>query len=87
MSYQLLQLPTAKRQLRKLDKTHNPFLRRIISSIESLSEDPRPPRAEKLTGRADWRIRVVDYRILYVIDEQNKTVTIVSVAHRREVYR
>lgn len=42
----------------------------------------------KLSG-ADhlWRVRVGDYRIVYVIDDANKRVDVRIVAHRREVYR
>ena len=87
MSYELLQLPTAKRQLRQLSQTHNPFLKQIIVAIGALSKEPRPSRAEKLAGRPEWRIRVADYRILYLIDEDNQAVTLTSIAHRREIYR
>ena len=87
MSYELLQLPTAKRQLRQLSKSHNPFFKQIISAIVALSEEPRPPRSEKLAGRPEWRIRIADYRVLYLVDDEKKTVTISSVAHRREIYR
>jgi mRNA interferase RelE/StbE len=87
MSYELLQLPTAKRQLRQLSKSHNPFLKQIISRIEALRAEPRPPRAEKLAARPEWRIRIADYRVLYLVDDEEKTVTISSVAHRREIYK
>jgi len=33
-----------------------------------------------------WRIRVGDYRVIYTLDEQTKTINITRVAHRREVY-
>ncbi|MBI4318849.1 MAG: type II toxin-antitoxin system RelE/ParE family toxin [Chloroflexi bacterium] len=28
-----------------------------------------------------------DYRILYNVDDENQTVTVVRVAHRKDVYR
>ena len=87
MSYELLQLPTAKRQLRQLSKSHNPFFKQIISGIEALRAEPRPPRAEKLAARPEWRIRIADYRVLYLVNDEKKTVTISFVAHRRDVYR
>jgi mRNA-degrading endonuclease RelE of RelBE toxin-antitoxin system len=34
-----------------------------------------------------WRIRVVTYRIVYQIDEENRAVNSYCVGHRRDVYR
>ena len=59
---------------------------RIIKQLISLSDNPRPHGVKKLHGREGYRIRVGDYRILYVIDDNEKKVEIVSAAHRKEVY-
>jgi len=41
----------------------------------------------KLKGYKDqWRVRVGDWRVLYIIDDAAKLVTITRIAHRREVY-
>lgn len=53
----------------------------------SLAENPRPPTARKLVNRSEMRLRIGDYRVLYSIDDVRRTVTIVVIAHRREVYR
>ena len=38
-------------------------------------------------GRKDiWRIRIGAYRVIYSIDDATKTVSILRIAHRREVY-
>lgn len=87
MKYELLRLPHAIRQLRHLRKTHQPRVDDIIDAIEALATDPRPAQSEKLTNRPERRIRVGDYRLLYLVDDQRRTVTITSIAHRREVYR
>jgi len=44
-------------------------------------------KRKKLLGREGYRIRVGDYRILYVINEKERKVEVVSIAHRKEVYR
>jgi len=36
---------------------------------------------------SDWRLRVGDYRLLYEVNDTERTVTIVRVRHRRDVYR
>lgn len=60
---------------------------RIASRMQSLSDDPRPPGCEKLSGENRYRIRQGDYRILYFIDDLTEAVDIVKIGHRREVYR
>jgi mRNA interferase RelE/StbE len=59
----------------------------ILNKIESLKELSFPIGVKKLVGRECWRLRVGDYRILYNIDNKNKEITILSVAHRKEAYR
>ena len=56
-------------------------------AILALADDPGPPGYVKLKGREDWRIRVGDYRIVYGIDDEQRIVEVLNVAHRRDVYR
>lgn len=49
--------------------------------------DPHPPGAEKLSGQEKYRIRQGDYRVLCLIDDSSESVTVVTVGHRRDVYR
>lgn len=62
-------------------------VQRILQRVEGLAEDPRPAGVEKLSGDEKYRIRQGNYRILYTIDDDVITVTIVKVGHRRDVYR
>jgi mRNA interferase RelE/StbE len=62
-------------------------VQRIVQRIEGLAHDPRPAGSEKLTGEEKYRIRQEHYRILYTIEDDIVTVTIVKVGHRRDVYR
>lgn len=61
--------------------------RAIVAKIENLASEPRPHGAEKLSGDDKYRFRHGDYRVVYEIDDGAKSVTVVRVAHRREVYR
>lgn len=75
----------AAKEIRKLDSGAR---RRILSSIAELETDPRPKGCKKLAGEQHaWRIRIGDFRVLYEIEDNILTVTVVRVAHRREVYR
>jgi len=75
----------AAKEIRKLD----PGVRnRILAAITALEGDPRPSGCKKLVGEDDaWRIRIGDYRVLYEVLDDVLVVTVVRVAHRREVYK
>lgn len=75
--------PAAVRALEKLDP---PIRRRIQGAIALLAEDPRPPAARKLQGRDGLRVRVGDYRIVYIVQDDVLLVVVVTLGHRREVY-
>lgn len=62
--------------------------RRIVDRIKALAADPRPSGSEKLAGYEDrHRVRQGRYRIIYLIDDRNRQITIFKVGHRKEVYR
>lgn len=61
--------------------------KRIYPHLMALQHNPRPPGIKALHGVASGlRLRVGDYRVLYVVDDRAKVVTIYKVGHRREVY-
>ena len=60
---------------------------RILKRIQSLESDPRPPGCEKLTGHERYRLRQGRYRIVYSIQDNELTIWIVTVGHRKELYR
>jgi mRNA interferase RelE/StbE len=62
-------------------------LRKILSRIEALAKDPRPPGHEKLSGQEKYRVRQGYYRIIYSIQDKELTVWVVKVGHRKDVYR
>jgi len=62
-------------------------LKKILQSIDRLSEDPRPRGCEKLTGQERFRLRQGRFRIVYSIQDDELTVWGVKVGHRKDVYR
>ena len=82
--YRIEVRPAAVRALRKLDPAVRP---RIEGAIALLAEDPRPPASRPLRGRPGYRVRVGDYRILYTIHGDVLLVVLITVGHRRDVYR
>ena len=83
MSYEVRILRSAEKEMDRLPAT---IRARLSQRILSLEENPRPRGIKKLSGREEYRLRAGSYRILYVIDDGNHTVTILAIGHRREVY-
>lgn len=60
---------------------------RISEAILSLGPTPRPRACKQLRGREGYRIRVGDYRILYLVDDASRIIEVIAVGHRKDVYR
>ena len=82
--YEVFLRKSAAKELARVPKSD---LRRIVSRIRLLSENPRPPGSEKLSGSERYRVRQGDFRIVYSIQDDERTVWVVKIGHRREVYR
>ena len=62
-------------------------LQKILSRIEKLVDDPRPHGCEKLTDQDRYRLRQGKYRIIYSIQDDELTIWVVKVGHRKDIYR
>lgn len=72
---------------KELESLPDKVLERVVSKLQSLARDPRPAGCKKLKGYKDqWRIRIGDWRVVYIIDDTDKLVSVTRIAHRREVY-
>lgn len=61
---------------------------RIVMRIEQLAQDQRPADARRLVGEDNiYRLRQGNYRILYTVEDDIITITVISVGHRRDIYR
>jgi mRNA interferase RelE/StbE len=62
--------------------------RRIVDRITDLALNPRPYGSEKLAGYADrYRLRQGQFRIVYLVDDGRREVTVFKVGNRKDVYR
>ena len=84
MTYKVEFSPAAKRAFDKLPKD---IQRSLAAMIGDLMEQPRPRQSIKMTGHDLYRIRSGDYRLIYRIEDDKLVVLIVTIGHRREVYR
>jgi len=83
--YAVVLTPAAEREWRKLERD---IRERMTAVLIALEDEPRPPGVTKLQGAADrWRVRVGDHRVIYRVDDEGRSVTVLRIAHRRDVYR
>jgi mRNA interferase RelE/StbE len=78
----------AVRDLRKLGADTESRVLRYLRERIAGSADPRRS-GHALTGDRQglWRYRVGDYRIVAAIEDDRFVVLVVTVGHRRDVYR
>ena len=73
----------AKDFVRKLDKSQK---ERIVNKLEKLKENPRlgKPLTASLAGY--WSLRIGDYRAIYIIQDKQLVVLVLSIGRRKNVY-
>lgn len=77
---------SAKKDLIKLPSD---MQERIRYAIEELQENPRHRGVEKLTTSSksqEYRIRVGDYRVKFLIHDDILMIFVIKIAHRKNVY-
>lgn len=80
---------TIKRSAQKDLASLHPQVRAAVDTrILALADDPRPPGALALKGqwRGLWRVRIGEHRVIYVIDDTARVVTVAAVGPRESVY-
>ncbi|MDA8140617.1 MAG: type II toxin-antitoxin system RelE/ParE family toxin [Desulfobacteraceae bacterium] len=82
--YEIFFKESVWKELKQIPKAD---LKKILSRIEQLENVPRPMGCEKLTGHEFYRIRQGNYRIIYSIQDNELTVWVIKVGHRKDVYR
>jgi len=82
--YKLEFATSIRKDLKKVDKKE---VRRILTSIEKLAEEPRPSGSKKLTNEELYRIRIGNYRVIYEVHDGRLVVLIVKVGNRKDIYR
>lgn len=85
-SYKVLIKTSAGKELVAVDSKSD--RQKPVGRIQGLASNPRPHGSEKLAGYADrYRMRQGNYRIVYLIDDEARFVTVFKVGHRKEIYR
>jgi len=83
--YSIVLARSARKELEQLDET---LVRRVLSRIDKLADDPRPRGVRKISGSTPlWRLRVGAYRIVFAIHDDTDVVDIIAIRHRSDAYR
>ena len=84
--YKVVLLPHAAKFYRKLHSSDQSHFRRVANALEGLKNNPfqGKPLRHKLKGKFSLRVGI--YRIVYSIDNQEITVYVFEIGHRRNVY-
>ena len=83
-SYTIRIKTSAEREMASLPKA---AFHAISKKILALEANARPHGCKKLSGRQEYRVRVGDYRVLYVVDDAAGSIEVVAVGNRKDVYR
>ena len=83
MTYKIIILKRAQKGVRRV-----PFKdkQRIAYAIASLALNPFQGKQLQGEHSGAWAIRVWTYRIIYTIDRNTITVTVIKIGHRKDVY-
>jgi mRNA interferase RelE/StbE len=83
-NYKLVFKRSVAKDLRKIP---NKDVKKILSTIESLLDDPRSEVCIKLSGQERYRIRQGVYRIVYEVQDEELIILVVKVAHHSVIYK
>ena len=78
----------AQRELYKLDAQHRQRARKFLDRL-ALLDDPHSigDRLHGVKFGNCWKYRMGDYRLICRIDDEQSTVLVLRVGHRKEIYR
>lgn len=72
MKYQAIYLPKAEKFFKKQPKNISQL---IFQKIQSVVENPH-----------GFRLRIGDFRVIYILDEETKRLIVTKIDHRSSVY-
>jgi len=84
VKYKIFIQRSAQKELADLQSE---FYDKVKNAIWELADEPRPEGCRKLAGRDGWRIRVGNYRVIYEIYDTNRTIIVLHIGHRRDIYK
>ena len=74
--------------LNDLDNFDSVIRQRLISRLTVLKKFPNVSGLKSLKGfHRTFRLRMGDYRIVFVVDTENDVITVLAIGHRKDIYK
>lgn len=89
MSQKPYEIVFKKSAVKELNALPQRVQRKILDAVQLLSLNPYTEllQTKKMKGAESlYRVRVQDYRVIYVIENHLIKVTIIKIGHRKEIY-
>jgi addiction module RelE/StbE family toxin len=86
VKYELLYTSTFKKQIERFKKKDKALMVELMKKVEKLRDLPYSGKPLKYRLSYHRSLRVNGkYRLIYIVDENESTVTLVAFGHRREI--
>lgn len=85
MAYRIIFTATAKKDITRLDSVIQKRLWKKLIEVSECADIKLLAKRLVGTGTSEYRLRIGDYRVIFDLDK--KTLYILRVRHRRNVYR
>ena len=83
--YQIFFKASAIKEIKRLPLS---VVKKIKDIVNILKNNPFPIGFKELHGFKNlYRLRINDYRVVYLVEKSIKIITITRIAHRRGVYK
>lgn len=82
--YNLIIAPRAQKRLKEIAKLH--YKQAIKEALAEIEDDPfvGKPLSRELTGQFTYKLGV--FRIIYTVNEKDKTINVITAGHRSTIY-
>jgi len=76
-----------KSAIKELAKLPSNEALKITKELRNLIKNPRPVGYKKLIGYKNlYRLRIGNYRVIYLIDDEIQFIEITKIGNRKEIY-
>lgn len=82
--YEILLTHEAERQFASLDYRYQ---KAVVLALKRLGENPKIGEPLRYELKGKFRVRVARYRIIYQFDHSKRIIWVLSIEHRKDVYR
>lgn len=83
--YELIFSPRAIKQLREIDRRTQERIKKAVQGLKTVPPKGDIKKLKGLTGR--YRLRVGDFRVIFLIDTHVRKVYITEILPRKEAYK